>query len=177
MEQRPIFSWPRAIDCITRAIYCNESVEERNIRIPEATALISVLFSCSYLLVFARLCLGLPLSSPPIVPVLYDNCSYFSKMAHTEPALTWERGYATRAGVAAWEKESSYLNEDGESSNYLPPVSQELPTSTMHNGVTETKNLLRTWPSLYNGTQAQEIPSWWNPQPEVDVLISGGKGA
>ncbi|KAF2189389.1 FAD/NAD(P)-binding domain-containing protein [Zopfia rhizophila CBS 207.26] len=95
-------------------------------------------------------------------------------MAQTEAPLTWKRGFATPSDDATWEDESFYRTEDGDIANYSPPASHELETSLMHNRVTDDKNVLRTWPSIYNGTQApQEIPNWWKPQPDVDVLICG----
>lgn len=97
-------------------------------------------------------------------------------MAQTEAPLTWKRGFATPSDGATWADESFYRTENGDLANYSPPASHELATSLMHNKVTDDKNVLRTWPSIFNGTQApREIPNWWKPQPDVDVLICGGE--
>ncbi|KAF2004770.1 FAD binding domain-containing protein [Amniculicola lignicola CBS 123094] len=95
-------------------------------------------------------------------------------MAQTAASLTWNRGFATRSDAPVWADESYYRTEDGEPANLKVPVPRELPTSTMHNSITEEKNLLRTWATIYDGTQSPEgVPAWWKPQSEVDVLICG----
>ena len=95
-------------------------------------------------------------------------------MAKTAPPLTWKNGFAQPTTTATWAEEDYHTNEFGEASHYVVPPSEEPLTSTVHNSF--GLNVLRTWPTLYNGTQSPHgIPDWWQPAAEVDVLISGGK--
>ncbi|KAF2129697.1 FAD binding domain-containing protein [Dothidotthia symphoricarpi CBS 119687] len=71
----------------------------------------------------------------------------------------------SRSEIRRWEVE-----HDDDSSS-LPP-SKEVVTSSRHNAI--GINVLRTWPTLYDGTNTPHgIPSWWKPQQEIDVLICG----
>jgi hypothetical protein len=88
-------------------------------------------------------------------------------MAKSVQPSTWERGFQEPSDIRQWEIE----NDDADFS--LPP-SKEVVTSPQHNelGI----NVLRTWPTLYDGTNTPHgIPPWWKPQKEVDVLICGGR--
>ncbi|KAI0872293.1 FAD binding domain-containing protein [Hypoxylon argillaceum] len=52
------------------------------------------------------------------------------------------------------------------------PPSKEIVTSDVHNGL--GINVIRTWPSIYNGSNNPHgVPSWWAPLEQVDVLIVG----
>lgn len=57
--------------------------------------------------------------------------------------------------------------------HYKAPPSSERLTSEAHNDL--GLNLLRTRPTMYNGTNSpHDLPKWWRPSSEVDVLICGG---
>lgn len=63
---------------------------------------------------------------------------------------------------------------DNDPEAYISPPSKELVTSQAHNelGI----NIIRTWPTLYDGTNNPHgLPTWWKPSRDVDVLIVGGK--
>ncbi|RYP38828.1 hypothetical protein DL767_002432 [Monosporascus sp. MG133] len=94
-------------------------------------------------------------------------------MASKRPAYTWENGYQELATSSSLPSEEEHGNEahDGTDS-YVAPPSVDLVTSTAHNdfGV----NVITNWPTLYDGTNSPHgIPSWWQPQDKVDVLICG----
>ena len=93
------------------------------------------------------------------------------KMATSTPSHTWQNGFRqpTKQPLV---KESPGALANGEV-HYISPPSQELPTSTVSNSL--GNKLLRTWATLYDGTESPHgLPSWWNPSKEVDVLIVGG---
>ncbi|KAK3369737.1 FAD binding domain-containing protein [Lasiosphaeria ovina] len=96
-------------------------------------------------------------------------------MARSLPPYTWKNGYAVPAGegaTAPWADEKHFSDETGERAHYRLPVEGEKLTSTVGNsfGIAQ----LRSWPDVYNGTEAgQEKPAWWKPETEVDVLICG----
>lgn len=98
-------------------------------------------------------------------------------MARSLPPYTWKNGYAVPAGegaTAPWADEKHFSDETGERAHYRLPVEGEKLTSTVGNsfGIAQ----LRSWPDVYNGTEAgQEKPAWWKPETEVDVLICGGR--
>lgn len=95
-------------------------------------------------------------------------------MARSLPPCTWKNGFAEPAEIATWANEANYVTEDGEKSHYTKPPAEELPSSTVHNSL--GRNALRTWPTLYDGTESPHgQPIWWKPSTEVDVLICGGK--
>ena len=72
-----------------------------------------------------------------------------------------------------WNDEEFYTSEDGERAHYIIPPAEEPLTSTVHNSL--DLNALRTWPTIYNGTESPHgVPDWWDPSDEVDVLICGG---
>ena len=92
-------------------------------------------------------------------------------MATSIPPHTWRNGFRQPA-ASSQSKDSPDVLANG-TSNYVSPPSLELPTSTINNSL--GSNLVRTWPTIYNGTQSPHgLPSWWNPSSEVDVLIIGG---
>ncbi|KAK5631480.1 hypothetical protein RRF57_007194 [Xylaria bambusicola] len=68
-----------------------------------------------------------------------------------------------------------HTGEDGIENDlnaYVTPPSKELVTSDAHNDI--GINVIRTWPSIYDGTNSPHgVPVWWNPAGKVDVLISG----
>lgn len=95
-------------------------------------------------------------------------------MATTPSPCTWKRGFAEPAEIASWTDEANHLSELGEKPHYIIPLSQDSLTSAIHNSLGQ--NLIRTWPTLYNGTESPSgTPAWWKPLEEVDVLICGGK--
>lgn len=69
-----------------------------------------------------------------------------------------------------------YTQEDDSDDDphvYVTPPSKEVVTSDVHNelGI----SVIRTWPSIYDGTNSPHgIPTWWTPSEQVDVLIVGG---
>jgi hypothetical protein len=95
-------------------------------------------------------------------------------MAKSPLPFTWKNGFRQPSSKHHWE--SSILNEkdhDPDQADYVTPPSLDLLTSTVHNSL--GLNILRTWPTLYNGTNSPHgLPSWWKPSSEVDVLICGG---
>ena len=96
-------------------------------------------------------------------------------MASTLPPYTWKAGYAQPAEAAAtWTDDNYFVTEEGEKAHYKVPEDEEPLTSDVHPSL--GRNVLRTWPTLYNGTESPEsTPAWWTPQKEVDVLICGGE--
>ena len=93
-------------------------------------------------------------------------------MATTVNPYTFRNGFRQAAETAPWVIDRDNPNE--EQPHYTTPPSVELLTSTAHNekGV----NVLRTWPTLYNGTASPHgLPEWWKPPNKVDVLICGGE--
>lgn len=92
-------------------------------------------------------------------------------MAKSVSAYTWERGFREPSSGTPWQHEPE---PDADDDAYVTPPSKEFVTSTVHNhlGI----NLLRSWPTLYDGTNSPHgIPEWWKPASEVDVLICGGE--
>lgn len=95
-------------------------------------------------------------------------------MVQSQPPQTWQRGFAQPAAMAAWADEANYETEDGERANLVVPAEGEKPTSDVPNAL--GRGSLRSWPELYNGTEARETtPSWWRKSDKVDVLICGGE--
>ena len=97
-------------------------------------------------------------------------------MAQSQPPQTWQRGFAEPAATAtaAWADRANYETEDGERASAAVPAEGEKPTSDVPNDL--GRGSLRSWPELYNGTEARETtPSWWRESAEVDVLICGGE--
>jgi phenol 2-monooxygenase len=96
-------------------------------------------------------------------------------MAFAIPPSTWQNGFKQPATGQPWVFD--YTEEDGvddDPNAYVMPPSQEIVTSDVHNDL--GINVIRTWPTIYNGTNSPHgIPSWWQPSELVDVLISGGK--
>lgn len=92
-------------------------------------------------------------------------------MATSVKAFTYKNGFQQPSSGAPWRHRSNADDED--QPDYHAPIERELPTSRVHNhlGI----NVLRTWPTLYDGTNAPEIPDWFERPKEVDVLICGGK--
>ncbi|KAF2280131.1 FAD binding domain-containing protein [Westerdykella ornata] len=89
-------------------------------------------------------------------------------MAKSVPPYTWERGFREPTSQPQWLEEPA----SSESDCYVPPPAEELVTSTVHNDL--GINVLRTWPTMYDGTNSPHgTPEWWNPPSEVDVLICG----
>ena len=98
-------------------------------------------------------------------------------MAATTPkAQTWESGFAQLTEKPTWESEDHYQTETGEKASYAKPTFEEVASSTVRSSLGE--NIVRTWPSVYNGTDTpNDLPDWWSPDSEVDVLICGGRFA
>jgi len=95
-------------------------------------------------------------------------------MAATVPPHNWKSGFAQPTEVATWADETHHMTEDGKKAHYMTPPAQEPRTSTVHNSL--GFSALRTWPTLYNGTESPHgAPTWWKPLQEVDVLICGGE--
>lgn len=98
-------------------------------------------------------------------------------MARAFPASTWERGFKSPLGTDArpWKTPGSEEADEDDTDAYVCPPSKTLVTSTVHNDV--GVSVIRTWPTLYDGTNSPHgVPSWWkHPGGQVDVLICGGK--
>ncbi|KAJ2985296.1 hypothetical protein NUW58_g4738 [Xylaria curta] len=94
-------------------------------------------------------------------------------MAFAVPPSTWENGFRQPATGRPWV--FHYTREDGTDDDpnvYVTPPSKEIVASDAHNdfGI----NVIRTWPTLYDGTNSPHgVPAWWKPAEQVDVLISG----
>ncbi|KAF2637244.1 FAD binding domain-containing protein [Massarina eburnea CBS 473.64] len=90
-------------------------------------------------------------------------------MAKSIASFTWERGFREPSEIRPWEAEN---DDDNSQHGFSLPPPKEVVTSSRHNAM--GINILRTWPTLYDGTNIPHgIPSWWKPQREVDVLICG----
>ena len=97
-------------------------------------------------------------------------------MATVVAPKIWKNGYMTPSETATWQVEDFNSTEDHRHSHYVRPPFEEPLSSTVHNSL--GLNVVRTWPSLFNGTQSPDgIPDWWKPAEKVDVLICGGTGA
>ena len=73
--------------------------------------------------------------------------------------------------LQASHKDDNQLDSD--TPTYELPPSVEVITSPQHNSL--GFNVLRTWPTLFNGTASPHgVPDWWKPSETVDVLICGG---
>lgn len=97
-------------------------------------------------------------------------------MAIKRPEYTWQNGYQQlAANHSPWKlDEEDEVKIDDLSDDYMPPPSVDLVTSPVHNNL--GINVLTSWPTIYDGTNSPHgIPSWWQPQEKVDVLICGGK--
>ncbi|KAI3327548.1 FAD binding domain-containing protein [Xylariaceae sp. AK1471] len=88
-------------------------------------------------------------------------------MAKAVASSTWENGFRQPTDGSPWRW------EDGDDvDGYVTAPSTELATSTVHNDL--GISVIRTWPTMYNGTNNPHgIPSWWTPSEKVDVLICG----
>lgn len=96
-------------------------------------------------------------------------------MAKSVLPSTWENGFKEPGKGAPWVAESSVANEaEDEELHYTTPPSSEILTSEVHNEL--GLNVLRTWPTIYDGTNTpHDLPEWWAPSSEVDVLVCGGE--
>ncbi|KAI1324238.1 FAD binding domain-containing protein [Xylariaceae sp. FL0255] len=95
-------------------------------------------------------------------------------MAFAVPPSTWENGFKQPSTGQPWLTSNTKQNGDPEDdpTAYVTPPSKEIVTSDAHNDL--GINVIRTWPTLYDGTNNPHgIPNWWKPQEQVDVLISG----
>ncbi|KAI0103344.1 FAD binding domain-containing protein [Nemania sp. FL0031] len=94
-------------------------------------------------------------------------------MAFAIPPSTWENGFKEPTAAPPWEFD--YTQEDGVDDDlevYVIPPSKEIVTSDVHNDL--GINVIRTWPTIYDGTNNPHgVPSWWKPSEQVDVLIVG----
>jgi len=94
-------------------------------------------------------------------------------MARSLPPTTWKNGFAEPRSSAIWADSAHHLTEGEDKAHYATPPAQEPLTSSVHNSF--GLNVLRTWPTLCNGTESpHNKPDWWQPSKEVDVLICGG---
>jgi phenol 2-monooxygenase (NADPH) len=87
---------------------------------------------------------------------------------------TWENGFRQPATGPRWIwKSGDQDSADQDPDEYVTPPSKELVSSGTHNSL--GVNVIRTWPTLYDGTNNPHMPpAWWQPSEEVDVLIVGG---
>ncbi|TRX93220.1 hypothetical protein FHL15_005799 [Xylaria flabelliformis] len=94
-------------------------------------------------------------------------------MAFAKPPATWENGFKQPATGRSWVPD--HAQEDGNDDDphvYVTPPSKEIVTSDVHNDL--GINVIRTWPSIYDGTNNPHgVPTWWAPSEQVDVLIVG----
>ncbi|KAI1146765.1 FAD binding domain-containing protein [Nemania diffusa] len=89
-------------------------------------------------------------------------------MAKAVPPSTWQNGFRQPCEGTQWE----WKDSDDEKDGYVTAPSKEVVTSTVHNNL--GISVIRTWPTLYDGTNNPHgIPSWWTPREKVDVLIVG----
>lgn len=115
-----------------------------------------------------------PPSLPGNNPLRKTRKAWVERMAATLPPVTFKNGFSQPARSAAWEADDNNITEGGEEAHFLTPPSEEPFTSSACNSL--GTNVLRTWPTIYNGTESPHgAPDWWRPSNEVDVLICGGK--
>lgn len=94
-------------------------------------------------------------------------------MAFAIRPSTFENGFKQPATGEPWVWNDGE-DEADDPNSYVTPPSKEIVTSDAHNNL--GVNVIRSWPTLYDGTNSPHgIPSWWKPAEKVDVLISGGK--
>ena len=96
-------------------------------------------------------------------------------MAKSIPPFSWKNGFREPGKGTPWVVSSRYdIEENEEESHYTTPPSAEVFTSRVHNHF--GFNVLRTWPTIYDGTSSPHGASdWWKPSSKVDVLICGGE--
>lgn len=95
-------------------------------------------------------------------------------MAKSVEPFTWKNGFRQPAKGTPWIPEREDVIGEEHEAHYVVPPSVEQLTSTVHNAL--GLNSLRTWPSIFDGTNSPHgVPEWWKPSSEVDVVISGGK--
>lgn len=146
----------------------------------------SILISCCLLLRKSRLCSHLlKLSSPrarqfdPPSLLRHDSLTktwkaWVERMAATLPPVTFKNGFSQPTTSATWADDDNNVTEHGEEAHFLTPPSEEPFTSSTCNSL--GTNVLRTWPTIFNGTESPHgVPDWWRPSNEIDVLICGGK--
>ncbi|KAI1495528.1 FAD binding domain-containing protein [Biscogniauxia marginata] len=93
-------------------------------------------------------------------------------MARAVLPSTWENGFKAPTTGTPWVWENEDEETKGDPNAYISPPSKDLITSSVHN--TLGISVLRTWPTLYDGTNNPHgVPPWWKPAKEVDVLICG----
>lgn len=95
-------------------------------------------------------------------------------MARSVLPSTWANGFREPGRGAPWLTKTSFAMEvEDKEPHYSTPPSSETLTSGVHNEL--GLNVLRTWPTIYEGTNTpHELPDWWKPSSQVDVLICGG---
>ncbi|CAG8892506.1 unnamed protein product [Penicillium egyptiacum] len=92
-------------------------------------------------------------------------------MAHSVLPATFRNGFKQPATKEHWKIIEDDDPEDDRPHYELPPA-VECVTSSKHNSA--GFNVLRTWPTLYDGTASPHgVPEWWKPSNQVDVLICG----
>ncbi|KAI1335919.1 FAD binding domain-containing protein [Xylariaceae sp. FL0016] len=94
-------------------------------------------------------------------------------MAKAVAPSTWENGFKAPTTGTPWVWPTHDQNVDtGDANEYISLPSKDVVTSSEHNS--HGINIMRTWPTLYDGTNSPHgPPSWWKPSSEVDVLICG----
>ncbi|MCJ1432695.1 hypothetical protein MMC27_002052 [Xylographa pallens] len=91
-------------------------------------------------------------------------------MATSLQPYTWKHGFKQASEGKPWEDES--IDGAGAKAHYVTPPSEEASTAAVQNSY--GLNVLRTWPTLYDGINAPgRLPEWWKPASKVDVLICG----
>lgn len=97
-----------------------------------------------------------------------------ARMAKAVLPSTWELGFRAPSSGTPWVQGVGIEEIAGDPDAYICLPSKDVVTSSAHNhhGI----NTMRTWPTLYDGTNSPHgLPSWWNSSSEVDVLICGGE--
>lgn len=95
-------------------------------------------------------------------------------MATSVQPHSWKNGFRQPSERTHWALKEKYVIDEKDEAHYVTPPSSEILTSTVHNSL--GLNTLRTWPTIYDGTSSpHELPAWWKPSAEVDVLICGGR--
>ena len=110
-----------------------------------------------------------------VLPRFSERSAFvYKSMASTLPPRTWKNGYIQPTNKATWEDDTYYNTYDGDKAHYEKPKAEGPSTSDAHNAL--GRCVLRTWPTIHNGTNSPEgAPAWWIPAKEVDVLICGGE--
>ena len=88
-------------------------------------------------------------------------------MATSIPSSTWKNGFRQTNGSSPVQ-----IPPYTTSRPWINPPCTDIQTSRADNKF--GTNVMRTYPTVYNGTASPEgKPDWWSPKSEIDVLVVG----